>query len=274
MGTRKLSSTINYLLLSVTSSLAILPAYAGTMGSVCPGLECTPYFIEVGTGVSYSQENDIITNPQYWDPSAEGYKASLGQPALFMAGIGYVVSPLLSFDLNVTHRGLYKYEKFQTATTSTTVINPLGSKTRYFNLSSNAFMVNGTLSGQGISERLVWNTGSFGFIQPIIGGGIGVSYNEVSDFHTVLANQNVTSVLTNNTEASFAYQFNAGLEWQYKRFSLDAGYRYFNGGNFESNNYLISRVTAAGTLLPSATITPWKGTLSANEFFVTAKVAV
>lgn len=51
----------------------------------------------------------------------------------------------------------------------------------------------------------------------------------------------------------------AGIEWQYKRLSLDAGYQYFNGGRFETDNYVFASSTPV--------IAPfWTDRLKSNEF--------
>ncbi|HAT8622063.1 TPA: hypothetical protein JD751_001333 [Legionella pneumophila subsp. pneumophila] len=262
---------LSYAVMTIISSTAL----AGAMGETktCPDLGCMPWFVEFGTGVSWSTKSHINPDPSRWDPANEGYNSTLGNEPLYMAGIGYTINPLLSVDANYTFRGIYKYRKHQTAL-GASAVNPLGNKTRYFDLISNSLMFSGTLYGQGWSESLAYSMGNYGIIQPFLGGGVGVAYNTVSNFRTVTDNTNfVTSVLQDYTKASFAWQLNAGLELKKNRFGLDLGYRYFNAGSFLSNNALITRVNSVGTPITTNLIPAWSSNLSANELYLTAKIA-
>ncbi|CEK11520.1 hypothetical protein [Legionella hackeliae] len=65
--------------------------------------------------------------------------------------------------------------------------------------------------------------------------------------------------MKDHSRYAFAYQLMAGIEWQYKRLSLDAGYQYFNGGRFETDNYVFASSTPV--------IAPfWTDRLKSNEF--------
>lgn len=73
----------------------------------------------------------------------------------------------------------------------------------------------------------------------------------------------VAAVENDNTVASFASQAMVGLMFDLsKSISIDTGYRYFNGGEFKSDDYIASSVYAA-TAAP-----PWTGTLQSNEVFL------
>ncbi|STX50183.1 Opacity protein and related surface antigens [Legionella busanensis] len=252
-------------------------SFAGTMGEIkpCPDLSCMPWFLEFGSGVSWSNTSNIVTDPNHWNPSPDGYDSSLGTVPIYTAGIGYMINPLVSVDISYSFRGIYTYRKHQRFQSSNNP-NPFGDRTRYFDLNSNSIMFNGTLYGQEWSDILAYEIGNFGLIQPVIGGGIGVSYNTISNFHTVLdTNSGVTSVMQDKTRASFAWQLNAGLEFKKNRFSFDIGYRYFNAGTFVSNDNLITRLSAStGAPIMTETIPNWSGSLSANELYLTVKVAV
>ncbi|STY31297.1 Opacity protein and related surface antigens [Legionella wadsworthii] len=251
--------------------------YAGAMGELksCPDLSCMPWFLEFGSGISWSNTSHIEFNPIHWNPSPDGYDNRLGTVPLYTAGIGYRFSPLASVDLSYSYRGIYVYKKHQSFQPSNNV-NPFGDRTRFFDLNSNSIMFQGTLYGQGWSDKLAYEIGNFGLIQPIIGGGVGVSYNSISNFHTVLdATQGITSVMQDLTRASFAWQLNAGIELKKNRFSLDAGYRYFNAGTFVTNDALITRLDAlTGAPITTETIPGWSSSLSANELYITAKISV
>ncbi len=226
-----------------------------------------PFYIELGSGASFSKSANISADTSFWDPSPEGYNSTLGTAPLFTAGVGYRLNPWLSLDIDATHRGLYSYEKFQTSTAVNTP-NFLGNKTRFFDLSNNAIMFNGTLYGGGLSDHLLMHLSSNSTLQPIVGAGLGISYNTISDFHSELANSNaIVSLMQDHSRYAFAYQLMAGMEWQYKRFSLDAGYRYFDGGKFVTNDYVFASN-------PPIAAPAWSGDLRANELFAAIKVAI
>lgn len=249
-------------------------SYAGTMGDKVDEQISQKYFIAVGSGISFAYDANPYIEDSLWSDAIEGYGSPLGNAALYTAALGYTINDAINIDVSYTFRGIYSYEKFQTAPPSAT--DQLSSRTRYFNLSSNALLFDVSLDG-GVYPALKYDAWSHGFIQPFIGAGLGVSYNTVSNFHTILSDSNVvTSTALNRTKASLAYQFNAGLEWVFQRFSFDVGYRYFNAGSYESNDYLLTNYTGptqSSTVSSPKTTVPWKDTLSANELFFTAKVA-
>ncbi len=246
-------------------------ASAGTMGPI-DTFKPTSY-VKLGSGGSYSMNTHINANNAssvFWDATPEGYNSSLGKTALYSAAFGYNYSPLISADMEFIYRPSYSYSKFQTSTDQGTV-NPLGNKTRRFNLESNSLMANAYLHGAGWSDKLKINVHDHFNLEPFIGGGVGVSFNTLSNFHSVLTDNTIASTMADHFKTSVAWQLSAGLELlSDNAFSLAAGYRYYNGGRFESNNYLLAnRATAANTGLGLHPITPWSGILQANEFFIT-----
>jgi len=255
------------------------------MGEVktCPDASCMPWFVEFGTGASFSNTAKIDYQPQYnrWNVPTTTYNSSLGTVPIYMAGIGYTVSPLLKVDASYAFRGKYIYNNhFEYINTGSA--NPQGPGSRYFNLTSNSLLFSGTLYAKGLEDthpelanRLVRDMGSYGYIQPIIGGGIGVSYNTVTNFHGISDDgAYVNSVLQDTMIASFAWQLNAGLDWQVTdRFSFDVGYRYFNAGRFNSGDARVTHTSISGTFMTPNWTPNWNATLSANEIYFTAKVA-
>lgn len=256
-------------IVAVVLGLSSSVVFSGTMGE-----SRSSFYLLAGSGASFANPANLSFDANMWSGSPDGYNSTLGDSPLYTAGVGYVWNDAINMDVSYAYRGLYSYDKFQLpAPTASADPNPLTvSRTRYFDLSSNALLFNITILGQGLKNQLVYTT-TTGLVQPFIGGGLGVSYNTVSNFHTILADTNYsTSVMADNTQASLAYQFNAGLEWSYKRVAVDLGYRYFNGGTYSSNNYLTTNLNTAGTPVSTTQISPWTGTLSANEVFVTAKM--
>lgn len=226
-------------------------------------------FITVGSGYSWSTHPDISVDTSFWDASPQGYNSSLGNSAIFNAEAGYIANPWLSFGLGVSYRGDYSYSQFQTSTAMNTP-GFSSDKTRYFDLNSTALMANLYLNKFGNTHYLNYQfTPTIG-IHPFVGAGIGVAYNEMTDFHSVLDNgTDVSSVMADNTEKSFAYQAMAGLMLELnKALSIDAGYRYFNGGDIQSNDYL-QTATGASVVAPA-----WTGTLQSNEVFLEINFAI
>lgn len=249
-------------------------AFSGTMGSTT-SKTMSPFYLLAGSGASFANDAKLSFNPNYWSGTPSGYNSSLGTAPLYTAGIGYLWSDFLNIDVSYAYRGLYQYSKYQTpSATSATDPNPLSaSRTRYFDLSSNSLLFNATLLGKGYSDKLAYDMDNMGFIQPFLGAGIGISYNTMGNFHTILSGTNYsTSVMSDYTQPALAYQLNAGLEWKYERIAIDVGYRYFYAGGYSSSNYLTTNLNTSGTPVATTEISPWTGTLSANEVFVTAKI--
>lgn len=246
---------INLLLLSLTST----SLFAGTMGAV-ETFNPSLYF-KVGSGGSYSMPAGIDNpNPAYWDASSQGYNGTVGQSALYSAAIGYNFSKLISTDFEFIYRPSFSYKKFQDSNASTTVeFN--GDKTRLFNLESNSLMWNVYLHGKGYSDALTYQIHDNLFVEPFVGGGIGVAFNTVSNFHSITTASEPTAMMLDNSMTSLAWQFSAGLNfYNTGKFNMGAGYRYYNGEQFTSNSYSIN-----GTPL---VLPQWSGTMQSNEFFV------
>jgi opacity protein-like surface antigen len=234
--------------------------FSGTMGPVDSNELNPSVYIKLGSGGSYSMNADIFADPAFWDASPQGYNGNIGHTAIYSAALGYNYSPLISGDIEYIYRPSYSYSKYQTSTATGTV-DFNGDKTRRFDLQSNSLMANLYLHGAALSDSLhvdLWNTYT---LEPFVGGGLGVSFNDVMRFYSIRTDGVYTAIEPGNFRTSLAWQFSAGLQLMNQRnFNLAAGYRYYHGGTFSSSNFVIlSQVYAA----------PWKGTVQANEFFVT-----
>lgn len=200
-------------------------------------------------------------NPSYeWDPSPQGYNNNLDNSALYSAAFGYNFSKLISADIEYVYRPSFKYSKYQTSTAVDTA-NFVGNKIREFDLASNSLMANLYIHGAALSERLTLDIMNRFMLAPFVGGGIGVGFNTVSNFHSFRPNGSVSSLMADQFKTSFAWQLSAGLElFNDSAFSFTAGYRYYNGGAFQSNYYFLNFLDKSQ---------PLKSTLQSNEFFVT-----
>ena len=232
-----------------------------------------PFFILLGAGGSYSDDADISVNLKQWDPAKQGYSDDVGGTVLYTVGLGYQIMPLFALDVEVTERPSFGYTRYQTPTANSSTPGFAGIKTRKFDLDSTSIMANVLLNGQ--SANLFMNLGHDVIVQPIVGAGLGIAYNKVSNFHSVQAvssspgSNNVTSTMQPKTDSAFAWQAFIAIEALYgAQWALDIGYRYFDGGDFESNNFLTDIPSG---LSSQVTASPWKGELTANEWFINLK---
>jgi hypothetical protein len=237
-------------------------------------------YILGGLGASLSLNTNMKTDSNFWDPSPQGYNATLGTSEFYEGGLGYNFSSAISVELVNTYRPSFTYRKVQTPVGGDTP-GFLGGKTRYFDLQNNTSVVTVILHGAGLSKSLAWPIGTTSLLQPFAGVGLGISYTTVSNFHSEPFSPpadapkrdlpSVASIMTPYTSYSLAYQALLGLELNHKNISLGLGYRYFNGGQFQSNNYIIDPVS--GYNYPTAS-PPWKGSLAANEIFADLRFAI
>ncbi|KTD20920.1 Uncharacterised protein [Legionella lansingensis] len=253
----------------VASLILSLPSYAGTMGEVVP---VYPWFGSIGTGYSWTEKPGIVNpDPTFWDFAAEGYDSDLGNRGFYTFALGKQVHDYIDVSVSYLVHEVFDYQKFQSAPpgTSGTPGFTGSARTRYFSLDNRAILVNGFLH-----PIQAWaNIASVAFT-PFIGGGIGYAYNEVRDFHTVgrtvVAGVPVGSTTTigdPTSRNSFAWQASAGVNFrpQQSHFSVDAGYRYYDGGKFNGPSTVF---TNSDGFLSSA---PWSGRLKANQAFVEFK---
>lgn len=244
---------------------------------------CNNFFVTLGTGGSFSTKSNMCVDNRYWDPAPEGYKSSLGNSELYTVGLGYKFSPLFAATVETGIRPMFKYKKFQSAAPGSQVAN-LGAKNRIFRLSNTSLMANAYFYGEGINECLAFKMDDCLSLQPFFGLGIGLSYNTMYDFHSVLQNVTINSnglllnevanVMTHFTKRALAAQATVGLEFLYREnFALNFGYRYFYGGKIKSNNYVTSSTTPESQIESKAyTVPTWTGKLQSNEFFINFQV--
>jgi len=227
---------------------------------------CGTPFLSIGGGYSWSFKTSITTGPN-WDPSPQGYKDDLNGSEFYFLGLGYHFPCLLSASFELDYHPSFRYKRFQQSTSVETV-GFLGDKTRYFKLSNTAFTFNLFLNKN--ADFWCWTVCDCYKLAPFIGAGVGVAYNTLSDFHSVLpapsgnVSEPVRSIMVSNRRVGLAGQAMGGITANFNdRFSFDVGYRWFYGGKFRSNNYLID----SNENSTPGKAQPWKGRLMANEVF-------
>lgn len=233
--------------------------------------DCGKGFISVGGGYSWSIHSDICATTSYWDASPQGYDDDIGNSPIYTFGVGYHTNTIFSFLFETSYRPSYEYSRYQTSTITDTP-GFIGNKTRYFKVSCTTFTFNGFLNKQG--NYCNWTFRNCFTIAPYVGGGLGVSYNTLYDFHSVLPHVSgqgyteVRSIMNYRQNTSFAGQAMIGLTTKInQRLSLDFGYRWFYGGYFKTNNY-ITNVNPGTPTIPPSLAPPWKGKVRANELYV------
>lgn len=98
-------------------------------------------------------------------------------------------------------------------------------------------------------------------LTPFIRGGLGVSWNNASQYSEV-ALPNVTPRISpsfgNHTQSDFAYQLGAGLDWRVKpQWLISLGYEYSHLGNFSLGNGSLNwsnESLSSGTLSNNAAV--------------------
>lgn len=234
-------------------------------------------YVSAEFGGSFSTDAALWVDHQFWDATPDGYSDTLGQAFLVGAGIGVMACDWLSCEATINFRGPFHYVKFQTMIHDTRATST--SKTRRFDFASTSYMVNTVINRAGLYS---WQIGDAyrcnACVVPYAGVGIGYAVNETYNFHSVsdaiidigqLSLNQVTSIMTPFKEALFAWQAAAGVEiCLFECLSLAVGYRYFDGGSFRSNNYIVD-VAKQHELTGSIQVPAWKGHFSAHEIVIT-----
>lgn len=235
--------------------------------SSCEDCCCGAPFIMIGGGYSWSFKTTIKTGPS-WDPSPQGYNDNLDGSEFYLLGLGYHFPCAISASFELDYHPSFRYKRFQHSTAVETIAF-LGDKTRYFNLSNTAFTFNLFLNKN--VDFWCWDICGCYQIAPFIGAGIGVAYNTITNFHSVLpipsVNQTepVRSIMTSRKRIGLAGQASGGIVSKFgDHFSIDVAYRWFYGGRFKTNNYTIDSFDG----FTPYTTQLWKGTIMANEILI------
>lgn len=245
--------------------LTSLPIYAGTMGD---SVNEHPWYASIGTGYSWTLLPGINNpNPNVWDDSVQGYNSSLGNRGFYTFEIGKEVHKFIDISLLYLNHETFNYQMYQSGISNTEGFTG-DRRNRYFNLNNRALLVSGF-----VHPEASWHPTAGMKLKPFIGAGIGYALNQIENFYTV-GTVNVNGTAFGSTSSignqvstnSFAWQASAGINiMPLTHFSLDVGYRYYDGGNFNTSNSVYS--DASGFV----SATPWKGNISANQLFIDFK---
>lgn len=189
---------------------------------------------------------------------------------------GYNLSDIFALELAYNNRPSFKYEKFQAFPTVNAF--SVGNRTRYFDLQSQTTMLNGVIHLASIFDVLKAFKNSSN-IEPFINLGAGFARNTVTNFHTTGSNNAPNdfrgtsySQMTDKTVYKLAAQAGLGLDYNLNsRWKAKVGYRFIYSGKFESQNYVLDNPdlsSGVGKVSTGNTISPWTGTLKANEVYL------
>lgn len=235
-------------------------------------IDCiSPFYSRIEAGGSFSKCASICADPRAWDPAREGYDADLNNAPFASISMGYNINSYMSIGASFTYRGPFKYCKRQTPLETSGTPAFLGEKTRFFDLENNSFMLDFYLNRSGINSYYNYDV-YCGNISPYLGVGIGWSKNAVYNFHSQLSEtiqvnnfttNRVASIMTYKVDNEFAWQISLGVDYNINScINIGLGYRYFDGGCFKTNNYVVDNLP---DYIREVNLPAWTGKLKTNE---------
>jgi len=227
------------------------------------------WFAYVGMGFAWSKKAGIKNpDPSGWDVAIEGYDNDLLNSPCYFVGFGRKLFNYLSLDLSFICFNSFHYEKHQTGISPTPGFTGT-IRTRYFDLDNQGLLLNLSLLKPCTGNIQI----DFDKISlaPFAGGGIGIGFNQIFNFHTVASstpNGGKTTTLEDPSfNLGFAWQLFTGISLFSKNNNLnfDIGYKYYNGSKFKSaKKILINTSGSEGTIL---VVKSWKGYLKTHQIF-------
>ncbi len=172
----------------------------------------TPFYLELGTGASINSAKEWSSESTF-NSNIVSHKTS----SALSAAVGYIYSPNVRFDFNVTYIPQWNISEYYTAnTTSGPVATSYNTNINSLVTTVNAYYDITKLSSKGLT--------------PYVIGGLGMSNNQVNgvDFY---ANQDKAATLYSNNNYSFAWNLGAGINYQMNdRMSVGLGYKFLSLG--------------------------------------------
>jgi len=187
--------------------------------SLAYAVDMDGYYITAKGGISKTSDTGVTS---YYE---QGTTFSFGDDDLgtgYAAGlsVGKYITNNIRIELEAMQRGSYEYD---------VTLLPSGGGEFKANISSQSLFINGLYDFNGFS---VGN----GSISPYIGGGVGISKNDMGN--SIVSNNGVPNgnILDGQTISQFAYKLAAGtLISMTENVSVDINYQYVNLGSFKSN---------------------------------------
>lgn len=237
--------------------------------------QCQPqdysFYINVGSGISFSESAHVDASPLTWNPAIQGYNSKLGNQAIAELSIGCELMHIMDLEVGISTRSTFKYRKFQTP------IDGGESYTREFDLDVIPILFSVNLLGRDI-PCLNWAI-ACGKIYPIIGGGIGVSNLFITNYRTTGLPPSGDSAPFASFSAenqytlrkNFTYTALIGFEYNFNDcWAITTGYRWFDAGKFKGPRF--QRVVTGGAVDVAGE--EWKMHFKANEWFVEFKIFI
>ena len=203
---------------------------------------------------------------QAWDmPLENGLSGTLANRGFYTFEIGKQIRHYVDVSLMYLNHETFNYQMYHERISNTGKITA-NQKTPIINLNNHAVLVNGFLHPDHD-----WYKISTLSLSPFIGGGVGYALNQIDNFFPngpksdKIGVGSNPQILINN----FAWQASAGLSIRpLDHFSLDVGYRYYDGGGFDTNNVAFNQNHS----IKNVTITnPWTGHVLNNQLFLDFK---
>ena len=191
------------LLLSSFSAIAVKPNQSNS-----------PIYFEIGTGVSINSGKDAVNHSQL-----NFNKTQRKTTGALSAALGYIYSPNIRFDLNLTYIPEWNISE---STTSTTGID--------ISYSSKISSLISTINAYYDFESIANN------ITPYMMGGVGLSRNKIDDID-IFANNNLYFRRYSNNSYNFAWKLGAGAAYKINdKVSIDLGYRFSSLGKVSTKS--------------------------------------
>ncbi len=225
-----------------------------------------PWFGSIGTGYSWTNLPGINNpNRSQWDDSVLGYNSPIGDRGFITFAVGKQIHQYIDLSLMYMMHEEFNYQKFQFGNSATPDFTG-SQRNRFFNLNNKSLLVNAFLhpaTAWAHFANISWT--------PYVGAGIGYAYSSVNNFYTV-GTESISGTAVGSSDSigtpvgtsSFSWQGTAAMNMrlQDSHFSVNTGYRYFDGGRFYGPTIIYTNASSF------TTATPWKGKVSANQYFV------
>jgi opacity protein-like surface antigen len=158
------------------------------------------------------------------------------------AGVGYQIDSLFRVDVMYVNLNLPLFGYFtNTAVAGNTLINAFGA--------SNMGFVDGYIDVMSLFSQ----PNDEGVFHPYFGGGVGFSYNDMSNITITNFSPGGVSGISTNTNVNFAWRVMAGLNFPITtHFQAFTQYSYISAGQYTWGN-LLKGITTPGTSSISAT---------------------